>query len=136
MKNLRNTAQLIGRLGADPEVRTLTNGNKVTNFSMAVDDSYKNSKGEKVDRAYWFNIVAWGKIGEIAAEYLSKGEETVIEGKLTNRSYEAKDGTKRYVTEVVLNEILLIGGQKQNQPTQEPAQDQAIPEDDSDDLPF
>ena len=98
MKNLRNTVQLIGRLGQDPEVRTLTSGIKVTNFSIATTDYYKNSQGDKVEDTQWHNIVAWGKVGEIAAEYLVKGQEVALEGKLTPRSYAKAAGEKRVVT--------------------------------------
>ena len=112
MKNLRNSVQLIGRLGQDPEVRTLTSGKKLTTFSLATSDYYKNAKGDKVQDTQWHNIVAWGKVGEIAAEYLAKGEEVALEGKLTHRSYENQAGEKRYVTEVNLNELVMIGGKK------------------------
>ena len=112
MKNLRNSVQLIGRLGQDPEVRTLTTGRKLTTFSLATSDYYRNAKGEKVEDTQWHNVVAWGKVGEIAAEYLAKGEEVALEGKLTHRSYENNAGEKRYVTEINLNELLMIGGRK------------------------
>ncbi|GAB5522273.1 MAG: single-stranded DNA-binding protein [Roseivirga sp.] len=112
MKNLRNSVQLIGRLGQDPEVRTLTTGKKLTTFSLATSDYYRNSKGDKVEDTQWHNVVAWGKVGEIAAEYLAKGEEVALEGKLTHRSYENNAGEKRYVTEINLNELLMIGGRK------------------------
>ena len=112
MKNLRNSVQLIGRLGQDPEVRTLTNGKKLTTFSLATSDYYKNAKGERVQDTQWHNIVAWGKVGEIAAEHLNKGEEIAMVGKLTHRSYENNEGEKRYVTEINLNELLMIGGKK------------------------
>ncbi len=112
MKNLRNSVQLIGRLGQDPEVRTLTTGKKLTTFSLATSDYYRNAKGEKVEDTQWHNVVAWGKVGEIAAEYLAKGEEVALEGKLTHRSYENNAGEKRYVTEINLNELLMIGGRK------------------------
>lgn len=112
MKNLRNTVQLIGRLGQDPEVKTLTTGKKLTTFSLATSDYYRNSQGEKVEDTQWHNVIAWGKVGEIAAEYLAKGEEVALEGKLTHRSYENNAGDKRYVTEINLNELLMIGGRK------------------------
>ena len=112
MKNLRNSVQLIGRLGQDPEVRTLTSGKKLTTFSLATYDYYRTAKGEKVEDTQWHNIVAWGKVGEIAAEYLAKGEEVALEGKLMHRSYENSNGDKRYVTEINLNELLMIGGKK------------------------
>lgn len=112
MQNLRNRVQLIGRLGQDPEVRTLTSGKKLTTFSVATSDSYRNSEGEKIEDTQWHNIVAWGKVGEIAGEYLAKGQEVALEGKLTHRSYENAEGEKRYVTEINLNELLMIGSKK------------------------
>ncbi len=112
MQNLRNRVQLIGRLGQDPEVKTLTSGKKLTTFSIATSDSYRNAKGDKVEDTQWHNVVAWGKVGEIAGEYLSKGQEVALEGKLTHRSYETDNGEKRYITEVNLNELLMIGAKK------------------------
>lgn len=112
MKNLRNSVQLIGRLGQDPEVRDLTSGKKLTTFSIATSDTYKNSDGEKVEDTQWHNIIAWGKVGEIASEYLKKGAEVCLEGKLIHRSYENKTGEKRYVTEINLNEMVMLGGKK------------------------
>lgn len=112
MKNLRNSVQLIGRLGQDPEVRDLSSGKKLTTFSVATSDRYKNSDGEKVEDTQWHNIVAWGKVGEIASEYLKKGAEVCVEGKLVHRSYENKEGEKRYVTEINLNEMVMLGGKK------------------------
>lgn len=136
MKSLRNTVQLIGRLGQDPEVKTMTSGKKLTTFSVATTDYYRNAQGEKVQDTEWHRIVAWGKVAEIAAEYLSKGEEVALEGKLTHRSYDASDGSKRYVTEIRLNELLMIGGQNDNSPLPSQQQQPEIPEDDTDDLPF
>lgn len=112
MKNLRNSVQLIGRLGQDPEVRTMTSGKKLTTFSLATSDSYRNANGDKIEDTQWHNIVAWGRVGEIAAQYLNKGEEVALEGKLIHRSYETNNGEKRYVTEVNLNELLMIGNKK------------------------
>ncbi|MEQ8925335.1 MAG: single-stranded DNA-binding protein [Fulvivirga sp.] len=112
MKNLRNSVQLIGRLGKDPEVKTLTSGKSLTTFSIATSDSYKNAEGKKVEDTQWHNIVAWGKTAEIAGEYLKKGQEVAIEGKLIHRSYETNSGEKKYVTEINLNELLMIGGKK------------------------
>lgn len=112
MQNLRNRVQLIGRLGQDPEVKTLTSGKKLTTFSVATTDSYRNSNGDKVEETQWHNVVAWGKVGEIAGEYLNKGAEVALEGKLIHRSYENSAGEKRYVTEINLNELLMIGSKK------------------------
>ena len=112
MKNLRNSVQLIGNLGMNPEVKTLDNGATVAKFSIATTEKYKNNKGEQVNDTTWHNLVAWGKTAEIAEKYLSKGSQIAVEGKLVNKSYEAKDGTKRYVTEILVNEILMLGAKK------------------------
>ncbi|OEK05170.1 single-stranded DNA-binding protein [Roseivirga misakiensis] len=112
MQNLRNRVQLIGRLGQNPETRTLNSGKTITTFSIATTDSYRNSEGEKIEDTQWHNIVAWGKVGDLAAEYLTKGQEVALEGKLIHRSYENKAGEKRFVTEINLNEMLMLGGKK------------------------
>ncbi|WAC02700.1 single-stranded DNA-binding protein [Lacinutrix neustonica] len=109
MITLKNKVQLIGNVGNAPEIKTLESGKKVANFSIATNEFYKNSNGEKVQNTQWHNIVAWGKIAEIVDKYVDKGKEVAIEGKLTSRSYEIEAGEKRYVTEVVANEILLLG---------------------------
>ena len=88
---------------------TLENGSKLAKFSLATNETYKNTEGEKVTDTQWHNIVAWGKIAEIAENYLSKGKEIMVEGKLMSRSYETKEGEKRYITEVKCNELLMLG---------------------------
>jgi len=110
MSNLRNRVQLIGNAGNDPEVQTLESGRKLAKFSIATNDSYRNDKGERITNTEWHNIVAWGKTAEIIGEYVTKGKEVAIDGKLTTRSWEDGDGNKRYITEVICNEILLLGG--------------------------
>ncbi|MFD0837398.1 single-stranded DNA-binding protein [Mariniflexile aquimaris] len=110
MSTLRNKVQLIGHVGADPVMTNLENGKNLVRFSLATNETYKNAKGEKQSNTDWHQIVAWGKTADIIDKYVSKGKEIAIEGKLTSRSYEDKDGEKRYVTEVVANEILLLGG--------------------------
>jgi single-strand DNA-binding protein len=109
MSTLKNKVQLIGNVGNEPEIITLESGKKVAKFSIATNEFYKNSNGEKEQNTQWHNIVAWGKIAEIVEKYVGKGKEIALEGKLTSRSYETKEGEKRYVTEVVANEILLLG---------------------------
>lgn len=109
MNALKNKVQLIGNLGQDPEIVNLEEGTKLAKFSIATTDSYKNANGEKVDDTQWHNIVAWGKTAEIVENYLSKGKQVAIEGKLTHRSYETKEGEKRYITEVRCNELLMLG---------------------------
>lgn len=109
MRNLRNSVQLIGRLGKDPEAKTLTNGKAMTTFSIATTDSYKNADGEKVEDTQWHNIVTWGRKAEIAAEYLKKGQEVAVEGKLVHRNFETSGGEKRYITEINVNELVMMG---------------------------
>ncbi|MBT8255312.1 MAG: single-stranded DNA-binding protein [Bacteroidia bacterium] len=109
MNALRNKVQLIGRLGQDPEIINFEDGNKLAKFSMATDDSYKDKKGQKVERAYWHNVVVRGGLVNVVENYVIKGQEIAIEGKLTNRSYEDKEGTTKYVTEIQCNELLLLG---------------------------
>lgn len=109
MNSLKNKVQLIGNLGNDPEIITMENGNKLAKFSIATNETYKNSEGEKVTDTQWHNVVAWGKLAEITENYLTKGKEVMIEGKLMSRSYETKEGEKRYITEVKCNEMLMLG---------------------------
>jgi len=110
MNTLRNKVQLIGNLGNDPEIITMESGKKLAKFSVATNETYKNSQGERVTDTQWHNVIAWGKTAEIIEEYVTKGKEVAIEGKLTNRSWDDKDGNKRYTTEVVCNEVLMLGG--------------------------
>ena len=109
MSTLRNKVQLIGNLGNNPEIITLESDRKLAKFSIATNESYKNSQGEKVTDTQWHNIVAWNKTAEIIEKYLEKGSEVAVEGKLTSRSYETKEGEKRHVTEVVVSELLMLG---------------------------
>ena len=112
MNNLKNKVQLIGNLGMNPEIKNLDSGKKLAKFSIATNESYRNAKGEKIEETQWHNLVAWGKTAEIIEKYVKKGNEIAIEGKLVNRNYDDKDGNKRYVTEVLVNEILMLGGKK------------------------
>ena len=109
MNTLRNKVQLIGNLGNNPEIITLDSGKKLAKFSIATNETYKNAQGEKITDTQWHNVVAWNKTAEIAEKYLEKGREVAIEGKLTTRSYDDKDGVKRYTTEVIISELLLLG---------------------------
>jgi single-strand DNA-binding protein len=118
MSTLRNKVQLIGNVGNAPEIKNLESGKKVANFSIATNEFYKDSKGEKVQDTQWHNIVAWGKTAEIVEKYAGKGKEIAIEGKLSSRSYETSDGEKRYVTEVIASEILLQGSRNGNDTNQ------------------
>jgi len=109
MNTLRNKVQLIGNLGNNPEIIQLDTGKKIAKFSIATNETYKNAKGEKITDTQWHNVVAWNKTAEIAEQYLEKGKEVAIEGKLTSRNYNDKDGNKRYITEIVINELVLLG---------------------------
>ena len=109
MNALKNKVQLIGNLGADPEVKNIEGGRKLAKFRMATTEIYRNSKGEKVEETQWHRLIAWGKVAEIAEKYLAKGSEVAIEGKLVNDDYIDKDGKKRYQTQIVVQELLLMG---------------------------
>jgi len=109
MSTLRNKVQLIGHVGNDPEIKTFDGGKKLAKLNVATNQSYKNEKGEKVEETQWHSLIAWGKTADIIENYVVKGKEIAIEGKLTHRSYEDKNGEKRYITEVVIEELLLLG---------------------------
>lgn len=107
--NLKNCVNLIGFVGGPPEVKNTENGKKLARFSIATNETYRNSKGEKVKETTWHSMIAWGKIADIVEKYLNKGSEVAIEGKLINRSYTDKEGTKKYISEIQINELLLLG---------------------------
>ena len=107
MNNLKNSVQLIGRLGNEPEVRAFESGKKMATFSLATNETYFNNQGEKVTDTQWHNIVVWGKKVDIVESYLNKGQEIALQGKLINRSYE-KDGVRKFITEISLNELLMM----------------------------
>ncbi|GAC1439781.1 MAG: single-stranded DNA-binding protein [Sediminibacterium sp.] len=108
MNAIRNKVQLIGHLGQAPDVKAFEGGKKVANISIATNENYRDANGEKVTETQWHNVVAWGKLAEIAEKYLVKGIEVAIEGKLVNRNYIDKRGTKHYVTEIQANELLIL----------------------------
>lgn len=108
MNAMKNRVQLIGNLGATPEVRNLNSGKKVAQFSMATSETYKNSAGERVQDTQWHQVVAWNKLAEVVENYLDRGKRVAVEGKLVYRSYEDKNGVKRYVTEIVASDILML----------------------------
>lgn len=109
MNGLKNKVQLIGFLGNAPEVKNTENGKKLANFRIATNEVYHNAQGEKIKETTWHNIIAWGKLADIAEKYLTKGSEVIIEGKLINRSYTNKDGAKKYFSEVQVNELMMLG---------------------------
>lgn len=107
MKSLNKT-QLIGHLGIDPEVKNLEKNTKVARFTLATDDSYFDKKGNKVEQTDWHNIVAWRGIAEIIEKYTKKGSQIYVEGKSKSRTWEDKEGQKRYTTEVIAENIILL----------------------------
>ncbi len=122
MNSLRNRVTLIGNLGQDPDTKTTENGKKVTHFTLATDDGYKNSDGQKVSETTWHNIVAWNGLAEIAGKYLKKGRQVAVEGRIVYRTYEDKKGATKYITEIVLNDLLLLRTGK-DQMKDEPVKD-------------
>jgi single-strand DNA-binding protein len=119
MNSLKNRVILIGHLGQDPETKTIDNGKKVTRFTMATDDSYKNADGQKISEATWHNIVAWNGIADVAGRFLKKGKQVAVEGRIVYRSYEDKKGVTKNITEIVLNELVLLGSGKGNSNTKD-----------------
>lgn len=109
MYALKNKVQLIGNLGAKPAIRETENGKKLASFHIAISESYRNAHGERITETQWHRVIAWGKVAEVAEKYLDKGREVAVEGRLVNRSYNDKEGNKKYITEVQVSEILLLG---------------------------
>ena len=109
MKSIKNHVQLIGNVGQEPTITNLESGKKVARFSIATNEYYKDAKGEKQTDINWHTVVAWGKTAEIVEKFVGKGKEVGITGKLKTRTYTTDDGNQRYVTEVVANEILILG---------------------------
>jgi len=115
MNTLKNRVMLIGNLGMDPEVKTTETGKKVTHFTIATSDGYKNADGQKVSETTWHNIVAWNGLADVAGKYLKKGKEVAVEGRIVYRTYEDKKGVTKNITEIVLNDLLLLrNGEKQS----------------------
>jgi single-strand DNA-binding protein len=112
MKTLRNSVQLIGRLGKDPEVKSFDSGKTKASFSIATSETYKNQKGEKVQDTQWHNLVIWGKLADVAGKYLKKGAEIAVEGKLVHRAYDTAKGEKRYITEITVNDFVMLGSKQ------------------------
>ena len=143
-----NKVILVGNLGADPETRTIESGAKVANFSIATSERYKDKNGNQVDRTEWHNIVLWRGLAEIAEKYLKKGSQVYIEGKLRTRSWDDQNGNKRYTTEVLGDNMTLLGrpdggASSGSSSTPAPAQNQTAEskgnsslDDIDDDLPF
>lgn len=137
-----NKVILVGNLGKEPEIRHLENNRARATFPLATNETYKNKAGEKVTTTEWHNVVMWGPLAEITEQYLSKGKQVYIEGKLTNRSYVDKEGQTKFITEVVGQNMVLLGGGSGKSNFSEAAdlsnstQFDAIEEDEADGLPF
>jgi single-strand DNA-binding protein len=108
MNSLKNRVTLIGNLGQDPETKTTETGKKFTHCTLATKDGYKNADGQKVSETTWHNIVAWNGLAEIAGKYLKKGKEVAVEGRIVYRTYDDKNGVTKYITEIVLNDLILL----------------------------
>jgi len=112
-----NKVILIGRLGSDPEVRYTPSGVAVANFNIATSEEWKDKdSGEKKERTEWHRIVAWRRLGEICGEYLSKGKQVYVEGRLQTRDWEDRDGNKRYTTEIVASDVQFLGARDSSEP--------------------
>lgn len=131
-----NKVILIGRLGRDPEVRYMPNGEAVCNFSVATSESWKDKNGQRQEATEWHNVTMYRKLAEIAGKYLTKGSQVYIEGKIQSRKYQGKDGIERTAYEIIANEMKMLGGNTQA-PAQKYQPAQAQTQDDiSDDVPF
>ena len=114
MNTLRNNVQLIGNVGQDPNITTLDNGKTVARLSLATNERYKDSEGEPQTTTHWHNLVAWRKTASVIEKYVSKGQEIAVSGKLSSRTYQTNTGDKRTVTEVIVQEVLLLHQKKDN----------------------
>lgn len=114
MNVLKNSVRLIGHLRANPEMKEVGNGKKVVRVSLAINETYRNSKGEQVTDTGWHTLVIWGKTAENAQKHLTKGSEIAVEGRLNSGSYVSKAGEKKYFTEIVVNELLMLGRKSQS----------------------
>src|ERR1017187_6559949 len=104
-----NKVILVGRLGKDPETRYMTNGEAVTNATLATSENWKDKTGEKQEKTEWHNLVFYRRLAEVAGEYLKKGAQIYVEGKIQNRKYQTKEGQERYITEIIVNEMQMLG---------------------------
>ncbi len=141
-----NKAILVGNLGSDPEIRQTGTGIPVANFSLATSENFKSRDGERQTRTEWHKVVAFGKLAEICGQYLQKGKQVYIEGRIQTRSWEDQSGNKKYTTEIIANQMVMLGragdgggrygGDQQGGDQYEDGGSQVPPADDDDDLPF
>jgi len=134
-----NKVILLGRLGADPEVRYTSSGTAITNFRMATSTFFTNKEGQKEEKTDWHRVVAFGRLGEICGEYLAKGKQVYIEGRLQTRDWEDKEGKKRYITEVIAQSMQLLGSpsaEKDRSSSEPPPLDDSAAGPPESDVPF
>lgn len=131
-----NKVILVGNLGKDPEVRYLDGGVAVANFPLATTETYKDKSGNRVDQTEWHNVVLWRGLAEITEKYLKKGSQVYIEGKLRTRSYDDKDGVKKYTTEIVADNMTMLGGRREQEAGAPNSQANSSSTQEEDDLPF
>ena len=131
-----NKVILVGNLGKDPEVKYLDSGVAVANFSLATSESYKNKEGERVNQTEWHNIVLWRGLAEVAEKWLKKGSSVYIEGKIKTRKWEDKDGNTRYNTEILADNMTMLGSKSTSDSTSPTTPEQQPTADTADDLPF
>lgn len=117
MNSMKNRVTLIGNLGQDPEIKTTETGKKVTHFTLATNDGFKNSDGQRVTETTWHNCVAWNGLAETASRFLKKGKEVAVEGRIVYRTYEDKKGVSKNITEIVLNDLVLLRNGKKDEKT-------------------
>ena len=131
-----NKVQLIGNLGADPEYRATPSGTPVATFNVATTEMWTNKDGQREDSTEWHRVVTWGRLAEVVRDYLKKGKQVYIEGKLKTRSWEDRDGQKRYVTEIVASQMLMLGRTPQQSEASGETTPEPFPSGSDDDLPF
>lgn len=129
-----NKVMIIGRLGRDPEMRYTPSGRPVTTFSVATSRSWNTSEGERRTETEWFNVVAWGSLAEICKQYLNKGQQVYVEGRLQTRYWDDADGNKHYSTEIVANEMIMLGDRRDN--NQSADDEESYSEAEEDEFPF
>ena len=115
MNSMKNRVTLIGNLGQDPEIKTTETGKKVTHFTLATNDGYKNAEGQRISETTWHNFVAWNGLAETVTKFLKKGREVAVEGRIVYRTYEDKKGVTKNITEIVLNDLVLLRNGKKGE---------------------
>jgi single-strand DNA-binding protein len=133
-----NKVTLIGHLGKDPEIRYTKSGMAVASFSLATNATWQDQEGNQQEKTEWHNIIAWTKLAEICQQWLKKGHQIYLEGRLQTRNWDDNNGVKHYITEIVMNDMIMLGGKRENAnaPATPPAAESTTPSGNPDDLPF